>query len=191
MIISLLCIISTAANGQPVANTVDAVDGMIRSLTDSLLARHEGPSFSFSVQPHPDAEWIGGIIGRRCQERGRVTRQLGVDSIADVIISISDVSTRYQLLESSDSVRRVIVVNLNARNGSSESAGLVLALPSMKQEDMMLREVAISSESMQHRGTHGDIPPMPSSFWDDVAQPAIFIAAAATTVILLFTVRSQ
>ena len=55
----------------------------------------------------------------------------------------------------------------------------------------MTRSEALSADSRQHSGSHGQIPPVPTSFWEDIAQPVVFIADAATTILLLFTVRSQ
>jgi hypothetical protein len=53
------------------------------------------------------------------------------------------------------------------------------------------RDDALATQSDQHSSTHGHLPAAPSSFWDDAAQPLIFVAAAITTVALLFTVRSK
>jgi hypothetical protein len=39
--------------------------------------------------------------------------------------------------------------------------------------------------------THGVVPARPTTLWEDIAQPVVFIGAAVITIVLLFTVRSQ
>ena len=169
---------------------IDAIDSMVTSLADTLVAREGGASFSFSVSPHPDADWIAGIISRRIQQRGGTVHKTNESEHPGIHVSISDVSTRYNIVESTDSIARKIIVRLDAYGGTS-SQSRILALPTLQREDVITRAEAMSGDSRQHSGSHGDMPPVPTSFWDDIAQPIVFIAAAATTVLLLFTVRSQ
>ena len=169
---------------------IDAIDSMVTSLADTIVAKEGGTSFSFSVSPHPDADWIAGIIGRRVQQLDGTVHKTNEPPNPGIHITISDVSTRYSIVEGTDSILRTIIVRLDAYKGASSQSGFI-ALPTLRREDVITRNEALAADSRQHSGSHGDLPPAPLSFWDDVAQPIVFIAAAATTVLLLFTVRSQ
>ena len=184
-----LCLLPLASVAQsPMA--IDAIDSMVTSLADTMLASSGGTSLSFSISAHPDAEWTAGIIRRRIQQRGGAVHRTNESQHPDIHISISDVSTRYNIVEGTDSILRTIIVRLDAYKGASSQSGFI-ALPTLRREDVITRNEALAADSRQHSGSHGDLPPAPLSFWDDVAQPVVFIAAAATTILLLFTVRSQ
>lgn len=187
----MLCAMCIGASAQPVANTVDVIDGAISTIADSVCASYRSVELSFYVAEHPDQEWATSILGRRMQHAGRATHVVRSEEESDLVFTIEDISTRYALREDADSVLRTIVVQITARNRRASPSGLMLAVPMIRQEDVIARDVAEATESRQHSGSHGTIPPPPTSFWDDLAQPVIFIAAAATTVLLLFTVRSQ
>ncbi|MBC8125176.1 MAG: hypothetical protein H7X70_05535 [Candidatus Kapabacteria bacterium] len=185
-----LCLLPLAAVAQHSPMAIDAIDSMVTSLADTLVAREGGTSFSFSISPHPDADWIAGIISRRVLLLGGTVHKTNESEHPGIHIAISDVSTRYNIVESTDSIVRTIIVRLDAYKGSSSQSGFV-ALPTLRRQDVITRSEALVGDSRQHTGSHGDVPLVPSSFWDDIAQPVVFIAAAATTVLLLFTVRSQ
>ena len=170
---------------------IDAIDSMVTSLADTMLASSGGTSLSFSISAHPDAEWTAGIIRRRIQQRGGTVHRTNESQHPDIHISISDVSTRYSIVEGGDSIIREIIVRLDAYKSTPTQSGSVVVLPSLRRKDVMTRSEALSADSRQHSGSHGQIPPVPTSFWEDIAQPVVFIAAAATTILLLFTVRSQ
>ena len=102
----------------------------------------------------------------------------------------SDVSTRYEAIEDSDSIRRIITVDVRA-NLIGERTMAPAAPGPYTDTVMCTREEAESAQSPQHFATRGEIPPAESSFWDDVLEPVVFVAAAVATVVLLFTVRSQ
>ena len=170
---------------------IDAIDSMVTSLADTIVAKEGGTSFSFSVSPHPDADWIAGIIGRRVQQLDGTVHKTNEPPNPGIHITISDVSTRYSIVEGGDSIIREIIVRLDAYKSTPTQSGSVVVLPSLRRKDVMTRSEALSADSRQHSGSHGQIPPVPTSFWEDIAQPVVFIAAAATTILLLFTVRSQ
>lgn len=139
------------------------------------------------VSIHPDAEFVESVLLEALSKRATVFSRTNGNNVLKIIIN--DMSTRYRLMED-DSVQRVITVSLK---GSMELNGVVkpLIITDLLRIDVGNRREAEQADSQQHAASHGHIPDAERTFWDDILEPAIFVAAAATTVILLFTVRSK
>jgi hypothetical protein len=188
ILVALLAWAGTAV-AQDDRYTIDIVERSVRSFADSVCAVAGSPSGTFHVVDHPDAAWVESILAGRAPQSDCLVRRASEQPTADVVITINDISTRYELAESADSVRRRVVVSLSAR---SQRTGAAIASTSMQGPlETLTRERAAALESRQHAGTHAPMPHHPTTFWEDILQPAVFIAAAATTIVLLFTVRSQ
>lgn len=190
------CICSTSA--QLLSPTIDVVTGLVEQWTDTTFGSPANTSVSdtllLDVEPHPDADWVRSIIASRITTRhSRAVRSVGSEdrkrNVPKYLVTIVDLSTRYQNVEDGDSLLRVVTADLQLRVIDSDAA-FQHAAP-LRNETRCTREQAESLEDNQHNATHGSIPIKPHSFWDDVLQPVVFIAAAAITVVLLFTVRSQ
>ncbi len=169
--------------------TIDIVERGVRAFADSVCAVAGEPPASFHVVDHPDAPWVESILLGRPSSDTCLARRAADAGTADVVITINDISTRYELAESADSVRRSVVVSLTAR--SQRTGRSVVSASVGGPMETLTRERAAALESRQHAGTHAPMPDHPTTFWEDVLQPAVFIVAAATTIVLLFTVRSQ
>lgn len=165
-------------------------------ILDSLLAEvcaeiaNQIPAIDtlfIDVTIHPDAEYVESVLLETLSKRATVFSRTNSNNVLN--ITINDMSTRYRLMES-DSVQRVITVSLK---GSLELNGVVkpLIITDLLRIDVGNRREAEQADSQQHAASHGHIPDAERTFWDDILEPAIFVAAAATTVILLFTVRSK
>jgi hypothetical protein len=186
---ALLCLLLSATTmyaGMPPTTTSvinDMVDQSIASIFSSV---GKGHAIRVMVSDHPDADWIRSIALTKAAQQ---SDPLSMENVA-VRIVIRDLSTRYEMMDDADSVRRIITCDMAAiidENGVERSF-----VPPTEQDTVLcLRQEALARESRQHKATYGDMPDMPSSFWDDVLEPAIFVAAAVVTVVLLFTVRSQ
>gem|GEM_PF-483387 len=190
------CVGLTSAQLKP--TTLDVVTGLVEQWVDtafsSLTNTNVLDTLLLDVEPHPDADWVRSIISSRVTTRhGRAVRFIGTEyskrNVPKYLVTIADLSTRYQNVEDGDSVLRVVTADLQLRILDSDVV-YQHAAP-LRNETRCTREQAESSEDKQHSATRGSIPVKPHSFWDDVLQPVVFIAAAAITVVLLFTVRSQ
>ncbi|MBI2794684.1 MAG: hypothetical protein HYX66_08575 [Ignavibacteria bacterium] len=139
------------------------------------------------VSIHPDAEFVESVLLESLSKRTTVFSRTNGNNILKIIIN--DMSTRYRLVDD-DSVQRVITVTLRA---SLELNGVVkpLNITDRSRIDVGSRREAEQADSEQHAASHGHVPDAERTFWDDILEPAIFVAVAATTVILLFTVRSK
>jgi hypothetical protein len=190
LITLLLVLVSaslTAVAGlEPTLNVVSRFTD--RSLTSIVAMVAPSSTITLSVADHPDARWIEAEALRMMTEAGHSV----VTSTAptDVQIVIKDLSTQYEAHAESDSVDRVITVALEAivtTNGTRRTA----TPPIERDRVACTRAEAKAAESRQHQATHGELPPAPSSMWDDIVEPVIFVTAAVATVVLLFTVRSK
>ncbi len=174
-------------HAQSLLSTIDVIEAAIVRVADTVCATTGGAYPTFALASHPDAEWLLGVI-LRSRTGTDCMAAIADGAAADVLLSIADASTTYRQTPQDDTVERVITVRVNVLERRS---GKPLASPIVVRTDLCTREQAAVAQSVQHHATHAAIPAKPTSFWDDIAQPAIFVLAAATTIILLFTVRSQ
>ena len=176
-------------------STIERMNTMLQKSITEVIRQVPADSISVRVAPHPDADFIRVMaidaLGARTVITGTSTTVLvGTSTDADLFITPVDVSTRYEATDAADSLDRVLSVTLKAvltENGNTKA----LHTESLTERERMHRTDALRLQSMQRSSTYAQIPPMTTTFWDDVLQPAIFVAAAVTTVLLLFTVRSQ
>ena len=169
-------------------HTIEVIESSVRDLTDSMIARCDvstGP-VPIRVRQHPDAIWIRSILQRRMQERGITTLPADEQTASALDVVIEDASTRYDAAESRDSVERRVTVKL-----STTCRNRAVVLPSVTHRITLARQQVESYQTQQHAATYGVVPPSESSIWDDVLEPLIYVAAAAVTVVLFFTVRTQ
>lgn len=168
--------------------TVDVVESAVRELVDTVMMRSgvtAGSGMEVFVHDHPDAQWIRSIVARRMEERG-VPVVVGSAARADLDVVIMDVSTRYQLTSNPDSVEREVVVKLETTYRQRR-----LPLEPKSVRTTLGRTEAQATQSTQHTGTHAALPEAPSSLWNDVLEPLIYVGAAIVTVVLFYTVRTQ
>jgi hypothetical protein len=186
LIIGLWCFATSAMAEIP--NTIDVVSELSATSIHEIFLKLpvKGP-IALEVVQHPDAAWIEIMA---LSEAASSERAVATSSETNVRIVIKDLSTRYRLIEGSDSVQREIVVAIEAIVSMGGERQMVV--PTVQRSVLVCtRSDAKSAESMQHAATHGELPEAPSSVWDDVLEPVIFVTAAVATVVLLFTVRSK
>lgn len=189
-----LFVASSAVGAQELPRTMDVVAGKVIEWTDAFVDSSEpSDTLLLRVQSHPDAEWIKAMIADRLHARGSIvrfnTQAIDLPSSRNVDVTILDVSTRYEVMSESDSIVRVVTVELQAVKQGQILHAQKTYVP--RTIHRTTRQLATASESKQHLGTQGSIPPPPYSMWEDILQPAVFVAAAVVTVVLLFTVRSK
>jgi hypothetical protein len=171
-----------------VPSTQRVISSLLRSAHDTVVEQMDDRPFRLERVDHPDGPWLESQFLTQATRAGREA----VTSDAPVVVTVvyNDVSTRYELVEHSDSVRRVITVDLSAQ--IEHDGQRMLVTPEPAQDTIVcLRQDALAAESQQHQATHGEMPDPDRTIWDDVLEPAIFVVAAAATIVLLFTVRSQ
>lgn len=194
----LLVCVANVSIAQPIPRSIRVITDLVEKWTDDNIgiagAADNGDTLVLDVLSHPDADWVRSIISERATTaHGRVVRSEARSVQGDVRprleVGIVDLSTRYQNIEATDSILRVITVDIKVRRVDGVTTDRVIA--PLSNQIRCTRASALEAESSQHNASHGTLPPMPHSFWDDVLEPVVFIAAAAVTVILLFTIRSQ
>ncbi len=176
-------------------STIERMNTLLMKSLADVVQQVSADSISVRVAAHPDAEFIRvmaieALGARTALARTSTTVLVGTSTNADLFITPVDISTRYEATDVADSLDRVISVTLKAvltENGHTKA----LQTQSVTERERLHRNDALRLQSMQRSSTYGQIPPMTTTIWDDILQPAIFVAAAVTTVVLLFTVRSQ
>jgi len=173
---------------QTLRYTVDVVETAVRELVDTVVTRSgvtAGSAMEVFVHDHPDAQWIRSIVARRMEERG-IPVAVGSAARADLDVVIMDVSTRYQPGPNPDSVEREVVVKLETTYRQRR-----LPLEAKSVRTVLGRPEALATQTTQHTGTHAVLPEAPSSLWNDVLEPLIYVGAAVVTIVLFYTVRTQ
>ncbi len=106
-------------------------------------------------------------------------------------IQIQDCAVRYFIYsDSGDSLVREAQL---LTKGIFHKAGALIEIPQFSAviRDTIARDDIPIVEIPAYPFTKAPIPEQPKGFFVEIAEPVLFVAAAAVTVLLLFTVRSQ
>lgn len=188
MFIVVLSVAGSSALASEMVSTDHILDSLLKEVCNEIANQIPAiDTLSVSVSIHPDAEFVETIMLEALGGRSTVISRTSTNNLLRIVIK--DMSTRYSALLA-DSIQRVITVSFT---GILELNGVVkpLTISDRLRTDVGSRKEAAQAESQQHAASHGQMPDPERTFWDDILEPAIFVAAAATTVILLFTVRSK
>ena len=107
-------------------------------------------------------------------------------------VSILDLSIKYSNNpNSTDSLIREATCSVNS--SITTANGRIFPLPEIRLNfrDTISRSKVGTLENTALPFTQSQIPPLESSFWDEIAEPVIYVSSAALTVFLLFSVRSN
>ncbi|MBU3741555.1 MAG: hypothetical protein FGM24_04640 [Candidatus Kapabacteria bacterium] len=151
-----------------------------------------GTSLTLDIASHPEKTWFEASMIAALQARG-VSVERATDGARHRVV-ILDASTRYEPAESADSVLRIVTLRLFEETINADGKRVaVMPIDTIKTRrvDVMSRDNVASTQTDQHPSMRGDVPPPPRDIWDDVLEPVVYVAAAAVTVVLLFTVRSR
>ena len=151
-----------------------------------------GSSVTIDVAAHPDKTWFEAAMITALRDRG-------VDAIRGyegprLRIVLVDAATRYTLTDHPDSVVRIVTARLYEERIEADGRAVPLRTAdtlSLRRTDILGRDQVNALQSTQYPAMHGDVPPPPRDIWDDILEPVVYVAAAAVTVVLLFTVRSK
>lgn len=169
-------------------NILDSLSRSAGTNLISFLRNYSIDSCSLSISAHP-AAWLlqqefVSLQAVRFYD-GNPTAQQKVE------IQIEDCAVRYFLYsESGDSLIREGQV---ITRGVLHKSGSLIDIPqfSVVSRDTIARRDIGIVEIPAYPFTKSLVPEQPKGFFGEVAEPILFVAAAAVTVLLLFTVRSQ
>lgn len=178
---------ATMLCAQSVEPTQRVVERLLLQAGDSICARAGDASVRFAVTNHPDAAWIATSLRDPTAVRQCLSQIVDSSSLAQVTVVCRDVQTSYANANHQDTVLRSVVVDLAAIDRASTRTYTVRLLDSA----YVARADVALLDTRQHMATHGVVPARPTTLWEDIAQPVVFIGAAVVTIVLLFTVRSQ
>jgi hypothetical protein len=188
IIVVLAAVLAVAAHAQDVEPTQRVLERLLVRAGEEICSRAGDSNVRFTVSQHPDAPWIATMLRDPANSRGCLSQIVDSTASAQLVIVCRDVQTTYANAQHQDTVVRSVVVDVAAiqrENGSQfHAVRLVDTTHVARTEVPML-------DSQQHMATHGVVPARPTTLWEDIAQPVVFIAAAVVTVVLLFTGRSQ
>jgi hypothetical protein len=185
--ISLFCVQVSAQQNVEYA-AADVMKSMVASVADrsfSLLT--PGDSVAIDVDDIPDKEWFITILVAEARKKNVVL--YASENGPRIRIGIVEASTRYTAL-GKDSVERRIVLDVVEQAVDRPPTWTQTSTP-RERIDIVSREQAIRLQSTSHFSTQGALPPVPTSWWDDILEPVVFVGATVVTAVLLFTVRSQ
>ena len=139
-------------------------------------------TFSVDCTPH-SARWLVQ------QNMTRACAQLGmpIDPKGTVLtVGIADCAVRYALATDRDSLQRISRVELRTTMPGQTFEDVVV-----QSTDLIARSEIPLAENPKYDFSSSVVPPAPRSTWDDIVEPLVILGVLATTVIVLFTVRSQ
>lgn len=192
MVLVALSYVGAKAGADSVGrSTVVVLDEHLRQCMGEVTRSiRSGDVIHIVVASHPDSQWIHATAVQAVHDRGGVVIGEGGKEAAELTITPVDVSTSYANTESADTIVRTITTSIRGTLDTPKSG--ISSVPCLSTvEEKLTREQAERLQSDQHHATHSALPPRPTTIWQDILEPAIFIGAAVITAVLLFTVRSQ
>lgn len=189
VLVLLVCGCTTMHAQAP--STADVLQAHIRAWAEARTPML-GSNVTLDVAEHPDKPWFEAAMITALRDRG-------VDAIRGyegprLRIVLVDVSTRYDRTDHPDSVSRLVTARLYEERIDADGRAVPLRTSdtaTWQRTDVLGRDQVNALQSTQHPAMHGDVPPPPRDLWDDILEPVVYVAAAAVTVVLLFTVRSK
>jgi hypothetical protein len=152
----------------------------------------------FSFAPHPAAWLLEQYLLPDLAPTWAMLRRLRAADTAQtrkhglLSLRVTDCAVRYFPCDhSDDSLTREAHIIVVA--SMEEASGLVMPIPTtaLDYRDTVARRSITGLESKQYEFANSSVPEPQKTFWKTVVEPAIVVAAAVITVVLLFTVRTQ
>lgn len=188
IILVLVAVGATAACAQDVEPTQSVVERLLVRAGEEICARAGDSSVRFTVLQHPDAPWIATMLRDPANARRCLSQIVDSSASAQLVVVCRDVQTTYSNAQHQDTVVRSVVVDVAA---IQRGIGSQIHTVRLVDTAHVARTDVPMLDSRQHMASHGVVPARPTTLWEDIAQPVVFIGAAVVTVVLLFTVRSQ
>lgn len=187
LIVVLGCCVCRGQVGNEYATT-DVMRAFVESIAQrSFALAQSGDSIAIDVDDFADKDWFVSILVDAGRKRGIVLYQ--VEQGPRIRLGIVESSTRYTAIDKDSVERRVLLHVIESAEGRTPT-WTQISTP-RERIDVLSREQALRLQSTNHASTQGALPPEPSSWWDDILEPVVFVGATVVTAVLLFTVRSQ
>lgn len=183
----LFCAAVSAAAGadMPEANIYRVERGIVRQVEALVEAAGSIPS-TVMVTGAQDSLWLAGVVDRAVADAGAGRAPTG--GMLEVVPLV--LSTAYGSLDGG-LVERTVTVHLRGMMVDAAGRRRLADVEPWQLRDTVARWQVRQIDQSRYLATHAELPPEPSSFWSDIAQPVVFVCAAVVTVGLLFTVRSR
>ena len=185
----ILFLFALLVSGNSSLASVNSNFSLIDSLSQQAFARlcsrlDNSAKLRPRISDHP-AQWL---LRQNLQRAFEVCGFQPHDSSAPVLtIGVADCAVRYLLHASErDSLLRAARIEIRASLGDKIFDAIIL-----ESSDAIARSDVAMLENPRYDFCSSAVPVPPRSTWDDVVEPLIILTALATTVVLLFTVRSQ
>lgn len=185
----LLLVAGWGAWAQP--TNLDLVRECSLSLTDSALSLVTVPILCYRAVPHPAVWLIEESVVKTAEQRG-IQLQDCSNGMPAIKIAFTELNLLYRHGTEPETIARecrITVAVMVAPTGTE---------PQRQREFTAIRHDTVSISAVPLIEQPGydylrgvNIAPPNSNFWDRVMEPAIVLGAAAVSVILLFTVRSN
>ena len=183
----LLCvaILFSVQSLLPAQSNFVLIDSLSFSVCKQLVSRIQKNEAVHIAATNHSSQWLIVQNTMRALKENSIAKS--DSSGKNLNIGIADCGVRYLVHPTErDSLLRVSRVELRA-SFDGNSIEPVIA----ERQDCISRSDVAFLENPKHEFTSSLIPPAPKSTWDDILEPLVVVAALATTVVLLFTVRSQ
>jgi len=164
-------------------NNFVVMDSLCASAAQRFTAALPGGSqvsaASLVITPHP-ASWLIRQHVLAAQDRVQKGNEWPCE------LNIVECGVVYTSLPDKDSLQRRCGVELRGTAGN-DVIGPVRCI----RVDTIARADVPFVETPRHEAFTATVPPPQPSVWDEILEPLLVVGALATTVVLLFTVRSQ
>ena len=151
-------------------------------------------SVNFINNRTDESRYIEQLLLSEFKIKGITITSINPDSANfNLRITVKELKIRYLNHEiNDDSLSREIIVDLTGML-SFNKTGLIEQIPELKifYNDIISRNDFDFIRNNEFRFANPEVPEKPGSWFRDIVQPIVMIAAAATTIVLLFTVRSK
>lgn len=114
------------------------------------------------------------------------------NTINEFNLEVLNYNIRYEIYEpNKDSLTRIIELQISAYIKNETGNYISIKIPNYYFCDVVSRDDIEIIESRHSDLTKAKVPPIPTTFFEEVTEPLIIISGAIITIILLFTVRSS
>jgi hypothetical protein len=175
-----------SAQQQAIPTNFQLLDNLAKRASDSIqnfFKSRDIGRVSFTAEPHP-ALWL---LKTHFNENFNFNSDSSFKNFRSELF-LKDFSVRYfPYADEPDSLVRSAQIIVSG----TMSSGFSIPEISFKSNDIISRSDLQFIEEAQYPFATAPIPQREISFWEEYAEPLIFISAAVVTLALLFTVRSQ
>jgi hypothetical protein len=172
--------------------STESVSTILREVKLNRMFKGDSINVALNIKPNDRAGLLLiSALQLRAVEHG-LSLKNSPDSIADFTMVIHKAGADYALLPtSSDSIIRTLSVQIRGWYKSELISHKPMIYADTVKRGSITYLEQIPGGKQFNPFVFGEVPPIPKTFWDDIVEPLVVVVALATTITLLFTVRSQ